>query len=496
MSIINTKINLDSDPEFTPLNFRGLKLWLDANDVSTLTIDSSDPPILSLWNDKSGNDNNPGQSTVTFQPQFIESSPLFKGQPVIRFDGLNDFLVATGLVLDPTASNLSIFIVFNPAFVLLDALFGQYNTTVSVRNHYVNFTVTPNVMSFDQQPPSGGDIRTTNNYKSDQGNILSYTLDSPDQTLRLNGIATSDSSAETFTGTTPTIWQLGARDSGGSQTSLMQGDIAEVIIYDRSLDTVEVETVERYLSVKWCLPSLFTPDDLVGLQLWLDADDSSSLIVDMSNLVSQWNDKSGNANNATQMTVGSQPKFISSVTSNRQTVNFDGVDDFLAAAGTVLSKADQSLTMFVVFNSSSDDAESALFGQFENFDSSNHYATVTERRPLSSKIKFSNNPPLLVSGIESSNNATLNNENIFSVIIDTSSRKIRLNGIETADALDDTYTGSDPAVWQIGSRLFFGIQISLFTGDISEIIIYDKTLSSDEIDSVEAYLSDKWGVSI
>src|SRR4051812_34337979 len=45
--------------------------------------------------------------------------------------------------------------------------------------------------------------------------------------------------------------------------------------------------------------SSFSPTDLSGLVLWLDANDSGTITKDGSNNVSQWNDKSGNSNNAT-----------------------------------------------------------------------------------------------------------------------------------------------------------------------------------------------------
>src|ERR1700748_1258223 len=52
----------------------------------------------------------------------------------------------------------------------------------------------------------------------------------------------------------------------------------------------------------------FNPSDIAGLTLWLDASDSSTLTLNGTN-VSQWNDKSGNGNNATQATMVSQPVY-------------------------------------------------------------------------------------------------------------------------------------------------------------------------------------------
>jgi hypothetical protein len=55
----------------------------------------------------------------------------------------------------------------------------------------------------------------------------------------------------------------------------------------------------------------FSPTDISGLQLWLDASDASSVSVDGSNNVSEWRDKSGNVRHAVQATALLRPAYIS-----------------------------------------------------------------------------------------------------------------------------------------------------------------------------------------
>lgn len=57
--------------------------------------------------------------------------------------------------------------------------------------------------------------------------------------------------------------------------------------------------------------SRWTPKALPNLALWLDAADSSTIVLNGSN-VSQWNDKSGNNRNATQSTPVNQPPYSAS----------------------------------------------------------------------------------------------------------------------------------------------------------------------------------------
>jgi nucleoside phosphorylase len=73
----------------------------------------------------------------------------------------------------------------------------------------------------------------------------------------------------------------------------------------------------------------------------------------------------------------------------------------------------------------------------------------------------------------------------------TSSIAVRRNG----SLLANVTTGlgvTDPAS---GSWISIGITSGVYTdGDIGEIIVYDTALSDSDIDSVEAYLAEKWAI--
>ncbi|MAE54129.1 MAG: hypothetical protein CMI20_08505, partial [Opitutae bacterium] len=66
---------------------------------------------------------------------------------------------------------------------------------------------------------------------------------------------------------------------------------------------------------------ILSPANFDNLQLWLDASDSST-ITHSSNSVTQWNDKSGNGNHATQSTASARPTYSSA----SQKIVFDGGD--------------------------------------------------------------------------------------------------------------------------------------------------------------------------
>lgn len=72
---------------------------------------------------------------------------------------------------------------------------------------------------------------------------------------------------------------------------------------------------------------LWTPANTTT-DLWLDAADATT-ITTVSGAVSQWNDKSGNARNASQSTPGNRPSYQATGFNGKPTVRFDGINDQL-----------------------------------------------------------------------------------------------------------------------------------------------------------------------
>jgi hypothetical protein len=90
--------------------------------------------------------------------------------------------------------------------------------------------------------------------------------------------------------------------------------------------------------------SLWNPTQLPGLVLWLDASDSSTIFLNGST-VAQYNDKSGNNNNAVQATAANQPIYLSSGLNGRPTLSYIG-SDFMTATIAGL----RSFTAFSYFS--------------------------------------------------------------------------------------------------------------------------------------------------
>ena len=89
----------------------------------------------------------------------------------------------------------------------------------------------------------------------------------------------------------------------------------------------------------------FSPTDIAGLQLWLDASQIAGL--NDGDAVATWSDLSGNALDATQSTASRRPTYQTSEINSRPAVQFDGTDDFLENVGGSLTLKD-GCTILVV----------------------------------------------------------------------------------------------------------------------------------------------------
>jgi hypothetical protein len=124
----------------------------------------------------------------------------------------------------------------------------------------------------------------------------------------------------------------------GTTLPHFSGPIAEVLVLPSSLSTADRQLLEGYLAWKWSglIDRPWTPAQLPGLALWLDADDASTITLNGST-VAQWNDKSGNARHASQATAANQPTRTLNGLGGRTVVTFDGTDDWLGLSASVFS---------------------------------------------------------------------------------------------------------------------------------------------------------------
>jgi hypothetical protein len=226
---------------WNPKTYSGLELWLDSNDSETITLNGG---TVSQWDDKSGNDYHVSQGTASNQPAL--TSNVLNGRDVLRFDG-GDWL--ENLVATPVggSTNRTIFIVANYTGSSIDYLF--YLGTAS------NSPSFGSVFGISQETAvrvSNGNRIWATSVGSDHM-ILTISLDGTnitDVSAWQNGTAlTISSTLGTQAINTSSRFYVGGPTA--TVGNLLEGDIAEVIVYSSALSTSDRESVESYLSNKW-----------------------------------------------------------------------------------------------------------------------------------------------------------------------------------------------------------------------------------------------------
>jgi len=203
---------------------------------------------ISTWTSLTGPDaaKDLTQATVANQPVRLASSPNFAGKPVVLFDG-NDVL-----------SNLQNFSAGDSTVVTVQRMTrAQNNRLVTARSN--NWLLGYHGGLDDRFHPNGW-VSQSGGQSTPSGVAKIYTG------LNQGGTNTFWSGMSYLAGNRngtqgPNGLSLGAyQNNPASEAS--QGEIAEIVIYDRKLTTVELRRVVDYLQEKWLTPPSATRGSL------------------------------------------------------------------------------------------------------------------------------------------------------------------------------------------------------------------------------------------
>jgi PKD repeat protein len=216
----------------------GLRFWATA-DSSITVIDNH----VATWTDISGNGYVASQANSTYRPLHYTDEKL--EAPSVLFDGVNDFLVADAALL-PANGQFSVFFVAksNSQTKLMDLL-GQF------------------VGGNPGRIVWGYNLATNNNFWGAGAVNYNFLLSSQYQMFYIindgdsNGLKTFYNkvlkNTSTLTQVAQTNTTLGNRSASLTSTTL-NGSIFEIIIYDRTVNELELAAVEQYLLEKYAKP--------------------------------------------------------------------------------------------------------------------------------------------------------------------------------------------------------------------------------------------------
>jgi hypothetical protein len=242
--------------KFAPTDVSGLQVWLDANvgifDAATggglVTTDSAS---VARWEDQSGNANHFTQTASTNRP--ILKTSIQNGLNVLRL-ALNKLMVCSNNAIARNVGGVTVFAVrkcaANPTSE--QNIFRANIATGSPSRVFfaVGFTSGKANAGGRRLDASGFQgIASSSNVSTTAFEMQSavYDYTNADLFLYLNDVLEASS----------TTWQTSGNtsdtDSFQIRVGALNGDIGEVIVYNRALTSTERESVWSYLNAKWDL---------------------------------------------------------------------------------------------------------------------------------------------------------------------------------------------------------------------------------------------------
>ena len=470
---------------FIPTSITGCALWLDAADSSTITGTSP----VTQWRDKSVNNYS---MTYTGSPTYRTTAAL-NNLGCVTFNGTTSFNSGTDTMY---WSGFSISQPFTVFVVCTKRLSSNVN---------FSFVLEPSTSSgsvilyggLELKMYAGSADQYTNpilTFVANSTYVYSAVFNGASSLLAYAGNATS--SLNPGTASWPGLY-LG-RDWGGTYDS---GDYGEIIFYSGALSTNQRQQVEGYLAQKWGLKSslpvghpglgetiyrsdytkqnvmravpyyvAFSPRQISGCSLWLDAADSST--VTGTSPITAWTDKSGAGRT---VTITSGPTYGSTFQAGNRTLSFNNntiTTSIASAVGT------GDFTLVAVWYQSAAGTNTVL-----------SLGTVASS---SQSLGFSGNKYNFYQFGDVNESAYSTATPSWVVQIGTrigSVKKVYINGNVGTTPSSTSYDASVTTV-TIGKGDNFAI-----SGEIGEILIYTGTMSDTNRQLLESYLAQKWGLT-
>ncbi len=461
----------------------GMFMWLDANDCTTITIDSTTSTAnVSTWADRGPVGNDATQAVVASMPDYKLS--IQNTLPAISFyDDSN----ADNFVL-PSMASFTAGEVFY--IIKADTAGNQgswdYTNIASDSNYSLSGVIYDKFLTATRHNVGTPTTAIT------QFNIYNTAASGTNWTARLNSTTEYTTSSATFAagGVTPTI--------GINKSALaFQGDFGEIILYERELPTSERKTVNQYLSDKWDLfidpLNSGNSTSKASLKLWLDASDNGTLfktsscsgaVAGNTDGVGCWKDKSGSGYNATQSATLNKPKYTWGGQNNKGVLTFDGADDFMNESTFALGT--KASTFAVVTPGTGTGFKRVISNEF------NWRVGVGTTTNYFSSFYGDNSSWGTTTDHGADAALTATTYYIVESIVDGTNDNPFVSGVNVGARADTMTAFSDG--YTIGKKE--STSTEYWDGGIAEIIVYNTNLSTIKRKGVEVYLSDKWGVAL
>lgn len=240
------------------------------------------------------------------------------------------------------------------------------------------------------------------------------------------------------------------------------------------------------------LPNITAPGGVVGnVQLWLKA--NTGVTNDGSGFASAWTDQSGNGFNMTQPTGATRPAINASQSNFNPVVSFDGTNDFMTRTAGIMGTATYTDFNAIIVSKANANTTNTLF-----------YEDQAAGGRINTHIPWNNSNIYWDAGDASNDRLNGNWGGAIGInylwtmtasTVATASgarQDIYRNGLRiAADNTESAFTGNN-------SNFYLGSQIGnyYFGGELSEVVFYTGSLSTNQLQRINSYLSLKYGLTL
>lgn len=464
-----------SDAGFDPRQLgSALHLWYRA-DVATLVNGA-----VSSWTDLSGNGRHATQSTAAARPTWRSEAHALAigGRPVLDCDGADDYLdMPTGVFDALTAADIYVVCRLDadppPGADQSGPVFEAKDTSIAIDAYpwFADGIVYSALGSTTRQTTVNATLSLAT------AHVYNVSTAANDWRMRLSGDQRWRLPTNVVGWGTGEIPQLGR----GRFSFYFDGQIAEVIVYSRVLTRAERSRLHQYVTSRYGISIADESSAIIGAKplAWIRADRDVTL---NGATVAQVNDQSDNSRHATQGTAARQPTYIYA------DADFNGGPCFSFDGGDRLDFASMTLgaqTIFFVGRLTA--AGYLLVHNVDALGGGYMWGTTGASIALSDGATWSSKDVTANWAVTAAVKS-----HVWRHGGTHATHTLRTNGADVS--LTDVNTTDQPATR--AGALYLGANqtpASGMAGKVAELIVYDRALSTTEIEAIEAVLRARWG---
>lgn len=226
-----------------------LKLWLQADvDVTT----QGDHVVQ--WQDQSGCGNHALQVTTAAQPTYIANHPHFLGKPAIRFNGQGQFLRVNHQPSLNFDTAFTLFMVIQPTNLEKNrGLLSKSQVCGDETNYALAINAYRQRLSFQHHDRTWWRYTSESKVSTTRPMIVAFTFDKRFQwgAFGLNGQLAGEFKDRMRLIPNQHSLDIGVHNRCQHEGDWLVGDLAELILYDGPVNTVQRIIIENYLSAKY-----------------------------------------------------------------------------------------------------------------------------------------------------------------------------------------------------------------------------------------------------